>query len=361
MFVLKHFVTNPIGKKTEQQIKRFLKKTDLIGEGEMVIGGLFSFSILVLVVFAYTFSNSYLYRYPLKQVTGIVNLACDQSLTNAQFSSGLMSLGIPQSDDEVPIFTLLDAQPFMLYVDFINAVFNCTEITVMQIKDVNLPMTISSCNDTDSAVSLSLILPSHDINLQIQIASLNTIGGIRVGLTGPGVDMENETLDADYTLLDLAFAQPLVSVGRLLTQQPSCTLQITKVINQTYPLSEDGETQFSAVWSPIFSGTLDQMFVDESEYNYGTSSSSVISITMSETTYYIMNVERPITDEDELIFTNLLFTIVCLEIFGVGFLIFKLIIIPTVKYIFGFFRRLISKKKSSKNSSDSPDMLMTRI
>jgi hypothetical protein len=272
-----------------------------------------------------------------------------------------MSLGIPQSDDEVPIFTLLDAQPFTLNVDFINAVFNCTEITVMQIKDVNLPMTISSCNDTDSAVSLSLILPSHDINLQIQIASLNTIGGIRVGLTGPGMDMENETLDADYTLLDLAFAQTLVSAGRLLTQQPSCTLQLTKVVNQTYPLSEDGETQFSGVWSPTFSGTLDQMFVDESEYNYGTSSSSVISITISETTYYIMNVERPITDEDELIFTNLLFTIVCLEIFGVGFLIFKLIIIPTVKYIFDFFRRQISKKKSSNNNSDSPDMLMTRI
>jgi hypothetical protein len=133
------------------------------------------------------------------------------------------------------------------------------------------------------------------------------------------------------------------------------------VINQTYPLSEDGETQFSAVWSPTFSGSLDQMFVDESEYNYGTSSSSVISIMMSETTYYIMNVERPITDEDELIFTNLLFTIVCLEIFGIGFLIFKIMIIPTVSYVFGFLRRVTSKEKSSKNNSDSPDMLITRI
>jgi hypothetical protein len=311
----------------------------------MVIGGLFSFSILVLITFAYTFSNSYLYRYPIEQIIGNANLTCYQTLTNAQFSSGLASIGIPPTDDEVPIFSLLNDQQFTLYIDFINTVFNCTDISVNQMKDIVIPMTISSCNDTASTASLSLILPTHDINLQIQLGGIDTIGGFRLGLEGPGVSMVNDTLNAAYILADLVFAQTLSVSGSLLTQQPSCTLQITKVINRTYPLTADGETELSAIWLPIISENLDEMFVDETEYNYATSSSIVISIMISETTYYVSNVERPIADEDEIIFTNLLFTIVCLEIFGMGFLIFKLIIIPLVKHVFGLCLHRILKKK----------------
>jgi hypothetical protein len=276
MFIFKRYITNPIGKKTEQQMKRFLKKADLIGEGEMVIGGLFSFAVIVLVAFAYSFSNSYLYRYPIENNNGDANLACDTTLTNAQFSTGLMAAGIPPTDDEAPIFALLDAQPFTLYIDFVNSVFNCTDITATQVKDINLPMAILSCNDTDSTASLSLLLPSHDINLQIQLAGINTIGGIRISLEGPGVNMENETLNAAYTLSDLIFAQSLSMADRLLTQKPSCTLEITKVINRTYPFETEGETQLSALWLPILSGSLDQTFVDENEYKYGTSSTTVL-------------------------------------------------------------------------------------
>jgi hypothetical protein len=351
MFIFKHYVTNPIGKKTQQQIKRFLKKTDIIGEGEMVLGGLFSFAILVLVVFAYTFSTSYLSRYPIEQLNGDANFACDQTLTNAQFSTGLMSIGIPPNDDQAPIFLLLNTQPFTLHIDFINTVFNCTDITVMQIKDIDLPM-ISSCNDTISTASLALLLPSQNINLQIQLTGTSTIGGLRIGLEGPSADIVNETLNAAYKLVDLSFAQTLSVPGRLLTQQSSCTLQITKVINQTYPLSGNGEIQLSSIWLPSFSGTLDQMFVDESEYRYATSSSTVLSIVISETSYYILNIERPITDEDELIFTDLLFTIVCLEIFGLGFLIFKLMVIPLCKRVFGCCHRRTTTESSDVKNLD---------
>ena len=361
MFLIKRYVKNPLGKKTQQQIKRFLKKTDLIGEGELVIGGLFSFAILVLVVFAYTFSNSYLYRYPIEQVLADNNLACDQTLTNAQFSTGLMAIGIPPDDDVAPIFTLLDAQPLTLYIDLINTLFKCTDLTVTQIKDIDLPMDVSSCNGSDSSISLSLLLPSHSINLQVQLTGMNTIGGLRIGLQGPGVDMTNDTLNAAYTLVNLVFAQALTVSGELLTQQPTCTMQITKVINHTYPLDENGEAQFSGVWLPSFPGTFDELFVDEDEHKYATSSSTTISITISETTYYTLNIERPITDEDELIFTNLLFTIVCLEIFGLGFLIFRLIIIPLIIRIFGYCHRRVPKEKSSEPKLDLSETFMTRI
>jgi hypothetical protein len=361
LFIFKRYATNPIAKKTEKELKRFLKKTDLIGEGEMVMGGLFSFAIIVLVSFAYAFSNSYLYRYPIEQVNGAFNFACDTTMTNAQFSTNLMPIGIPPNDDTAPIFALLNAQPFILHIDFINAAFNCTDITVTQIKDIDLPMTISSCNDTDSSASLSLLLPTQDISLQIQLTGINTIGGFRISLEGPGVSVVNDTLNAAYTLVDLAFAQTLYIAGQLLTQQPSCTLQITKVINRTDSLEEDGETQFSGVWLPAVSGSLNQMFVGQSEYMYATSPNTVLSIVISETSYYTLNAQWPITDEDELIFTNILFTIVCLEIFGLGFLIFKLIIIPFIKWVFHHCGRRSSTEKSSLNNVDLSETPMTRV
>jgi hypothetical protein len=356
LFIFKrHIKDHPMGKKTFQQIKRFLKKTDLIGEGEMVIGGLFSFGIIVLVIFAYLFSGSYLNRYPIETVTGDAKYACDKTLTNAQFGSGLMALGVPPDEPAVPMFTMLDAQPFTLYIDFINTLFKCTDVSVIQVKDINLPISISSCNNSDSIISFSLLLPSHTVTLQVTLAGINTIGGVRIGLEGPGGDSENATLNSAYTLADLSFAQTLSMSGRLLTQQPSCTLGLTKIINRTYSLEEDGETEFSGLWLPTISGTLDQMFIDASEYNYATSTSTIFSLVISEGSSYVLNVERPITDEDELIFTNLLFTILCLEIFGLGFLIFKLIIIPLIKRVVGYCcHRETSTEKSCTENVDLP-------
>jgi hypothetical protein len=361
MFISKHYVTNPIGMKTRQKLKRILKKTDLIGEGEMVVGGLLSFSILVLIVFAYAFSTSYLYRYPIEQVSGNFNLGCDTTLTNAQFTSNLMATSITPSDEEEPIFALLNAQPFKLYIAFINTIFKCTDITVMQVKDINLPIAISSCNENDSSVVLALFLPTHTINLQVQLADIHTIGGLRIVLEAPGADVENETLNAAYTLVDLVFAQTLSLSGRLLTQQPSCTLQLTKLINRTYPLSEGDKTQFNAFWLPFVSDTLDQMFVDENEYKYATSSSTILSIVINETPYYILNTQRPIADQDEVIFTDLLFTIVCLEIFGLGFLIFKLIITPLLKRVSHYCSQRHSTKDPYKNNDDLSEIFMTRM
>ncbi|UJR17271.1 hypothetical protein I4U23_004166 [Adineta vaga] len=235
MFIFKRHVQHPLGKKTHQQMERFLKKTDLIGEGEMVIGGLFSFAILVLVIFAYAFSNSYFQRYPIENVYEDVYFACDESMTNAQFSSGLMPIGIPPDDLEEPMFTLLDTQPLTLYMDFINTVFNCTDISVSQIKDISLQMTLSSCNDSASTISLSLLLPSNDINLQIALAGSHTIGAFRLSFQGPATELVNTKEAASYTLQNLMFAQTLSLESRLLTQQASCSLQLTKIINRTYP------------------------------------------------------------------------------------------------------------------------------
>jgi hypothetical protein len=361
LLLSKYFITQPRSKQMRLYIKKFFKKIDLIGEGEFVLGGLFSLAIIVLVSFSYSFSNAYFHQYPIEQMKGPSSFACDPTLSNAQFSAGLMSLAIPPTDVEAPIFTLLNEQSFTLYIDFVNTLFKCTDVSAIQIKDTNLDMKISSCGNNDNTLSISLQLPSHGMSLQITLADTNTIGGLRMRLEGPGADEESETLEAAYTLVDLAFGQAFSVSGRLLTQQPSCTLQLTKVINYTYPLEEGDETQFSAVWLPSFSANLDQMFVDENEYIRATSLNTVLSIVISETPYFVLNVEKPITDKDELVFSNLLFTIVCLEIFGLGFLLFKLIIFPLLRRIRNFCCPPKPKDESEKKIAEFPDILTNRL
>ena len=361
LLLSKYCITQPRSIQTRKHLKHFFKKIDLIGEGEFVIGGLFSFAIIVLVSFSYTFSNAYFYQYPIEHIKGPSNFACDPTLSNAQFSAGLMATAIPPTETETPIFTLLDEQSFTLYIDFVNTLFKCSDASAVQIKDTNLNMPISSCSNNDNTLSISLQLPSHGMSLQITLADTNTIGGLRMRLEGPGADEENATLEATYTLVDLAFAQTFSVSGSLLTQQPSCTLQLTKVINYTYPLEEGEETQFSGIWLPTFSTNLDQMFVNENEYIRATSLNTVLSIVISETPYFVLNVQKPITDKDELIFSNLLFTIVCLELFGLGFLLFKLIIFPLIARIRNCCCPRKPKDESEKTIVDFPDILTNRL
>jgi len=352
MIILKYCATHPLGKKTREGFKTFFKHFDLIGEGDLWIGGIVSFAILILAIFAYLFSNDYFYRYPIEQMSGNDTFACDPTLSNAQFSTRLMSLVISPKADELPIFELLNNQLFTLRVDFVNTIFACTDVTLTQKKDINLPLPISYCNSSNGSLSLATLLPSHGVNLQFLLAGINTIGGVRLALEGSGIQQENDILKASYTLVDVNFAQAFSVPGLLLTQQPSLTLQLTKVINRTYPLTEGGQTQLSGIWMPYVSTDIDQIFVDENEYIYGTSSNTILSLVIYETLFYISNTQQPIVDEAELIFTNVLFTILCMEIFGLILLIFKVIIVPLFRRLHNCYQRQSTTEKSLTNNFD---------
>ena len=348
MVITKHYIRGSYGRKVRTGVKQLIKKTDLVGEGELLIGGLASFAIIVLLAFAYTFSHSFFQRYPLENLTKDATFACDPTLSNAQFSSSLMPLGIPKNDQEAPMYTLLDAQPFTLYVDLINTLFACADVILVQIKDRSVPLSILSCTRSSNSLSLSALLPSHRLNLQLQLTGAHTVSGLRLGLEGPGTFEENDMLEASFSLVNLASFQTFLIPGRLLTRIPSVTCYLTKLINRTYALTDGDTMKLSGIWLPSFTANLDDLFADENEYNYATSSSSVLSLAISETPYYTINTQKPITDEAELIFTNLLFTIVCLEIFGLGFLVVKLTLLPIFKRLANFCRRRFEKKSETE-------------
>ncbi|CAF1490762.1 unnamed protein product [Didymodactylos carnosus] len=73
----------PTKEKHRILIKKIFKQLDLVGEGELWIRGLISFGIIVLVSFAYWFSNYYLKQYPIEK-SGDSTFACDTSMRNAK-------------------------------------------------------------------------------------------------------------------------------------------------------------------------------------------------------------------------------------------------------------------------------------
>ena len=61
--------------------------------------------------------------------------------------------------------------------------------------------------------------------------------------------------------------------------------------------------------------------------------STTLTIQISETSYYIKNVQTPIAKQPEVIFRTLLFAFLCLEICAMTFLIVKLLLVPIYQKI----------------------------
>jgi hypothetical protein len=94
------------------------------------------------------------------------------------------------------------------------------------------------------------------------------------------------------------------------------------------------ESEFEGIWYPTFVVDKNQMFLSQQTYlTTADLLQTTLVIVISETPFYIKNHQSPITKKPEVIFHNLLFTIVCLEIFGLVFLLFKLLLIPVFEYI----------------------------
>ncbi|CAF4676468.1 unnamed protein product, partial [Rotaria magnacalcarata] len=243
MIILKYYVRNTQLQVTRKRVTRLLKQTDFIGEGELWMGGIATISIAILATFAYIFSSAYFQRYPIERVNSPANFACDTTLTNAQFSSGLMSLTVSPNDDEVPMFNLLNAQQFTVHLDLINTLFTCSDnVILMQNRGPNQFMITSTCVESNGSLSISAVLPSHVVTLQLSLTGIEIIGGFRFGLTGPAAHQEEDALDGIYTLTDLHFSQAF-SVS-----------------------DENDATEFSALWTAYISYDIDQNFIDENDY-----------------------------------------------------------------------------------------------
>jgi hypothetical protein len=240
------------GKKLRSIVHRVFKHSDLIREGELWLGGVVSIAVIILIIFAYLFSQSFVNQYPIEWIaSGSTSslFACDDSKTNAKFTSSLMLYrASPPPSEQLQMFTLLENQTLILSVTFINTLFNCSSgFTVRQafgLSFMSLPSPPSCTrNDNQSSLTLSVELPSHTLTMSFNVSTdfSLTAGAIRVGLLGPRQQGDN------YVVQHLEFYEPLSYANRTLTQSPKVSIELLKEVNITHPLGTNGEVQYSGL------------------------------------------------------------------------------------------------------------------
>jgi hypothetical protein len=90
------------------------------------------------------------------------------------------------------------------------------------------------------------------------------------------------------------------------------------------------------------------MFVTAAGYVMSSNlTSTTLTIVIREASYYIKNLQSPIARLPDIIFRLLLFTILCLEISGLIYLIFKLLIIP-------LYNKIVRAYCCKKNNAVGP-------
>ncbi len=151
-------------------------------------------------------------------------------------------------------------------------------------------------------------------------------------------------------MLDLNFASTFVpsSLDQVLATSSVFAIDLTQIVNQTDPLNSSGLATFSAIWSYSLSVASDQLFTNQSQYTFFYRTQTNISVTIGQDIFYISNLQQPIARQTEIIFHCLLFTIVVLEVFGLLFLLMKLLFIPVFRTILNHFRH---KQLQSQDTS----------
>ena len=343
MMMLKVFIGHPRSHALRQRLKYFFRHTDLINEGELWVGGIASFCVIVLVSFAYAFSNNYYKQYPI-ETTSDSHFACEESLRNAKFQTSTQSLAIPFADAEKEMATLLKEQAFQLNVEFINTLIYCDAVSLQALYGTKWsPIRWSNCSNDSSILTLSIPLPYQHLSVQVLLADVKTIGALRLSLQG---DEEHTTVH--YHLKQLNFKQSFFKDGQTLAPNVTIHLDMTKVINETMPI-EGEESDFTGIYIPTFSVDVNSLFLSNDQYVRSTAPLTTLTVVLAETPYYVKNLQQPIAKRSEIIFHNLLFTVVCLEIFGLIFLLYKLVLKPLQRFLISGYAAKHHKGASSKH------------
>ena len=338
MSVMKFFVPHPESQRIRKILKSLFKHLDLINQGELWIGGLASLAVLVLASFAFAFSREYLQRYPIENSSDS-SFFCDRSMRNAKFETSLQSLAIPFARSEQPIVGLLNNQPFVMKIDFVNTFIHCDAVSIQtQVGITWSTLRWRTCENHRSILSLDIPLPYQRLAVQITLADTKTIGALRVGLEGAGANTGRSTLKV------LNFSQSIALDGQLLASNLPITLQVTKVINQTLPMTGD-QSDFAAVYIPTFNVDIHSLFLNDEQYIRLAMASTILTVIVNETPFYVKNTQQPIAKQSEIVFHNILFFIVCLELFGLFFLTYKLLLRPLVSKVLPRFLNKIRRKK----------------
>lgn len=150
------------------------------------------------------------------------------------------------------------------------------------------------------------------------------------------------------------------SLDEVIAPSAVFSIELTQIINRTAPLEGDGSSRYSGIWLSSFKVEEDQLFLGESRYTYYQRTFTNISVIIDRSLFYVNNVQEPIARQTEVIFHSLLFTNVVLELFGLLFLLNKLIIIPAFEKILAHIQHKLSKNQVHTINEDLTTVVVDR-
>ncbi|CAF2751609.1 unnamed protein product [Rotaria sp. Silwood2] len=348
---------SPTGKKHFQRLEWIFRHSDLIGNGELWFGGLISFSIIVLIVYSFWFGTVFVIKYPVETSTDSY-FVCDTSLRNTQFSSALQLLATIKSNDETPIFNMLDMQEFTMTVNFLQTGYNCDDVTAQEnigTYSVLIPRTNCTVQSDNATLTVVYRVPYHQMTIQINLTGSSYIGGVFICLGGS----RSSSNDSTYVVQNLDYCQLFFTSDQTLSQTTEINFALTKVINRTESLDYSDSTNYSGIWIPTSThGSLSDrvVYLQQGAYLRYLSTQHTLIISFSETEFYVINKQEPIARMGEVLFHNILFTTTIIGIFALAFLLFKLTFMPIMKWIIKHENLLLHfcklrKKRSTENNN----------
>ena len=299
-------------------IKGVFTHLDLIGEGELWLGGLVTLAIVVLITFTCKFSASFTDLYPIESVSSdtVESISCDSSLINAKFSSALKLLSTQKNAAEKPIFDLLDEQNITLTVEFISTGFQCSNVSLQQNLARGQVQTMRgydcSYDDDHDILIVSSVLPQHLITVQVNLQGPFVVGGLRVCLSGP----ETMVDDGKYQVQPLDFCHFVYTPDQVLSVDAVTNIEMTKIINRTAAISvsTDNQDVFRGRWLPTWTTDKSSLWDShiytsaENEYRRSLNWQLALILEMRQSKFYMNNVQEPIARGYEIVFKTLLFS-----------------------------------------------------
>ena len=320
------------------RVKTLLKRVDFIGEGERLVGGLASLVILTITIHSFWFGNDYLHSYPIENINP-ARLACKNDAINTKFTNALQ-LPLPKSNgNTLRIFGMLDQQKFRMKVDLINTAACCDRITVQRIKHMGLPRNISliDCTvpDHHPTNSFSFDLLSHTDTVQVTVMAPNSIGALRLCLSGPS-DRQYD-LNEVHELKTFDVCTLFYTDNQTIGLSTDFTVHLIKTVNITEPLDANDDTKYEGRWASYitYAGDLsdEHYFEKDGQYLRYVSSGTTFTIRHAEPLYFIENNQSPIIRRYELIFHTFLFVFVIIDIVAMIFVVYKLWCQPFLRWL----------------------------
>jgi hypothetical protein len=339
-----------------KRAKAFFKQIDIIGEGELLAGGFASLVVLVIIIHSCWFAHDYLYSYPLEGVHSS-RLHCRNNQTNTKFDNALQ-LPLPEIDGTYEtIFDMLNKQKFTMTIHLINTGAKCDNIIVERLRYMGVSENIIKQNctllDRNATGSFSFDLYTPTDFIQVTIEGPYFIGALRLCLHGE--KSSDEVQEQKHHQLDELDVCTLFNKdNETIRLSTYFSIHLIKVINVTEPLKDTDATIYSGRWAPNIKSVDDLSDRDylkkDGEYLRYASLSTTFKVRLKEEFYFLQNNQSPIVRLYELIFHTFLFIFLIIDIFAMGFVIYKLWCQPLLRRLVLARHNMLKHKLQSSNN-----------